>query len=120
MLRAAPPGLPHQAPPYPYDHTSIIATLRKCFNLGGPLTARDAAAPDLDPVLTLDTPSNTGLATIDVPAYQPSAQDLQNALGRRLSDMQRGLPRLAAGLPAPGAHPQAPHPHLPRRPIHLR
>ena len=30
----------------PFDHTSIIATLRKLFNFA-PLTHRDAAAPDL-------------------------------------------------------------------------
>jgi phospholipase C len=102
ILRAAPNGLPHQGPPYPYDHTSIIATLRTCFNLGGPLTARDAAAPDLDDVLTLNAPSNTGLATIDVPEYRPSQQDLQNAVGQRLTDMQKQLHHLAAVLPDPG------------------
>jgi phospholipase C len=102
VLRAARKDLPHQGPPYPYDHTSIIATLRKCFNLGGPLTARDAAAPDLDDVLVLDAPTNAQLGTIGVPSYQPSQQDLQDAIGRRLSDMQKGLHKLASVLPDPG------------------
>jgi phospholipase C len=31
----------------PFDHTSIIRTLREQFGLGGPLTPRDAAAPAL-------------------------------------------------------------------------
>ena len=30
-----------------FEHTSILATLRECFALGPPLSARDAAAPDL-------------------------------------------------------------------------
>jgi phospholipase C len=36
----------------PYDHTSVIATLRDFFGIG-PLTARDAAAPSLAPALSL-------------------------------------------------------------------
>jgi phospholipase C len=39
-----------------YRNTSLIATLRARWNLGPPLTARDAAAPDIAPVLTRDTP----------------------------------------------------------------
>jgi phospholipase C len=102
ILRSAPDGLPHRGPPYPYDHTSIIATLRKCFNLGGPMTARDAAAPDLDRVLNLDTPTNNQLGTITVSTYQPSQQDLKNAIGRPLTNMQQALHELSAILPPPG------------------
>jgi phospholipase C len=100
ILRPPPPAA--GVPLYPYDHTSIIATLRKCFNLGGPLTARDAAAPDLDAVLELDGPTNFELGTIAVPDYQPTQQDLQNAIGRPLTEMQQGLHALAAVLPRPG------------------
>ena len=39
----------------PFDHTSILATAEKRFALS-PLTARDAAAPDIGGVLTLKTP----------------------------------------------------------------
>ena len=39
----------------PYDHTSIIATLRARFALG-PLGERDAVAPHLGPVLSLSEP----------------------------------------------------------------
>ena len=102
ILRAAPNGLPHRGPPFPYDHTSIIATLRKCFDLGPPLTARDAAAPDLDAVLTLAAPSNDGPPSISVPAYEPSVADLQNALGKPLSDIQIAMHELACILPAGG------------------
>jgi len=39
-----------------YRHTSLIATLRERWSLGAPFTARDAIAPSLAPVLSLDTP----------------------------------------------------------------
>ncbi|MFZ0187901.1 MAG: alkaline phosphatase family protein, partial [Streptosporangiaceae bacterium] len=39
-----------------YRHTSVIRTLREHWQLGGPLTARDGAAQDLAPVLSLDIP----------------------------------------------------------------
>ncbi|MGJ7507599.1 alkaline phosphatase family protein [Variovorax sp. GT1P44] len=37
-------------------HTSLIQTLRRRWSLGRPLTARDASAPDLAPVLSLGKP----------------------------------------------------------------
>jgi phospholipase C len=39
-----------------YRNTSVIATLRQRWKLGPPLTQRDAAAADLSPVFSLDTP----------------------------------------------------------------
>jgi phospholipase C len=39
-----------------YRPTALIQTLRKRWSLGRPLTARDASAPDLAPVLSLDQP----------------------------------------------------------------
>ncbi len=39
----------------PFDHTSVLATLHRRFGTA-PLTDRDAAAPDLAHVLTLDAP----------------------------------------------------------------
>jgi phospholipase C len=39
-----------------YRNTSMIRTLRERWNLGAPLTARDATAADIAPVLTRDTP----------------------------------------------------------------
>ena len=39
-----------------YRHTSVIRTLRERWSLGGPLTARDAGARDLSPVLSLNVP----------------------------------------------------------------
>jgi len=39
-----------------HHHTSVIRTLRERWGIGGPLTQRDANAPDLAPVLSLDEP----------------------------------------------------------------
>ncbi|HYK67156.1 MAG TPA: alkaline phosphatase family protein [Streptosporangiaceae bacterium] len=39
-----------------YRHTSVIATLRKRWQLGDPLTARDAVAADIAPVLSAAVP----------------------------------------------------------------
>jgi phospholipase C len=39
-----------------YRNTSVLQTVRRRWNLGPPLTARDASARDLTPVLTLDQP----------------------------------------------------------------
>ncbi len=39
-----------------YRNTSVIRTLRERWPLGPPLTARDAIAADITPVLSLDTP----------------------------------------------------------------
>jgi len=49
---------------FPFDHTSVIATLRKRFSLGAPLTKRDEVAPDLENVLNLEQPSNLGPETL--------------------------------------------------------
>jgi len=39
-----------------YRHTSLIRTLRERWSLGAPLTARDAVAPDIAPILSLAKP----------------------------------------------------------------
>lgn len=39
-----------------YRHTSLMRTMRERWSLGAPFTARDAVAPDLSPILTLDKP----------------------------------------------------------------
>jgi phospholipase C len=39
-----------------YRHTSLIRTLRERWSLGPPLTARDAIAADIAPILSLDAP----------------------------------------------------------------
>jgi phospholipase C len=49
----------------PFDHTSIISTVRKRFGISQALTTRDAQAPDLDSLLTLPRPSNIHGAHLD-------------------------------------------------------
>jgi phospholipase C len=100
ILRATPDGiLPFIGPPYPFDHTSVIATLRKCFGLGGPLTRRDAVAPDLEGALNLDGPDNDGPPEVTALPYETSAAELQRAKDAPLNDFQRGLHAAAAHLP---------------------
>ncbi len=66
IVRSAPHGIAFNAPPYPFDHTSIISTLRDLFQLGDPLTARDAAAPSLLRHLSfLPAPTNDGPLFLD-------------------------------------------------------
>jgi len=51
-----------------YRSTSVIRTLRERWSLGPPLTARDASAPDISPVLSRSTPRpREDWPTFDVP-----------------------------------------------------
>jgi phospholipase C len=84
----------------PFDHTSIIATLSKRFSLGGSLTNRDAAAPDLAGALSLPEASNSGPARIDALPYAPSPAEVATARTAPLNKHQRSLLQLAAHLPA--------------------
>lgn len=104
IIRSAPTGLSHQGPPYPFDHTSIIATVRKIFDLGGPLTARDAAAPDLLGPLSLEEPQNDGPANVTAIQVQPSREEIDKAANAPPNHLQEHLCRMAqhpstSGLP---------------------
>jgi phospholipase C len=100
ILRAVADGnLPHAGPPYPFDHTSIVATVRKCFNLGSSLTQRDAVAPDLESVLNLDTPDNAGPPSITPLPYTTTAAELQAALNAPLNGFQQAMHEAATHLP---------------------
>jgi phospholipase C len=83
----------------PFDHTSILKTVEKRFNLA-PLTARDAAAPDVGAVLTLAAPrTDDPLAGVTVPAsgvVAPNAQEV--------SHLQCIHAELVADLPVPDEH----------------
>ena len=90
----------------PFDHTSIIASLRKRFRIARPLTHRDAAAPDLDSALSLPRPTNLGPERIEPPMLDETPQKLAAARARPPNDLQRSLIALAASLPE-GSHPAA-------------
>ena len=92
----------------PFDHTSVISTLRKRFGGAAPLpalTARDAAAPDLELVLNLDAPSGDGRASVQ--ALPAPAEDDEAALNQArlapLNDAQQAMYSAAAHL-APLIH----------------
>ena len=86
----------------PFDHTSIIATLRRLFGLGA-LTARDAAAPDLLAALG-PTPDNQGPDKITPPAIPPTPAQVASVAARPPNDLQRSLSTVAVQLPTAGAH----------------
>jgi phospholipase C len=106
-VRVVPEGLPHQGPPYPFDHTSIIATLRILFNLGGPLTGRDAVAPDLLGPLSLALPTNDGPAQVTADGREPTSTEVQTYSAAPPSGIQALLAKAAELLPrgGPGASP---------------
>jgi phospholipase C len=85
-----------------FDHTTIIATLRALFDIG-PLTKRDAAAPNLLDHLE-DQISNDGPASITAPAVPPAPAQVARASSKPLNDMQRSLSTTAALLPTLGAN----------------
>jgi phospholipase C len=91
--------LPHAGPPYPFDHTSIIATLCLLFNLPS-LTRRDAVAPDLLGPLSLADPVNDGPPSVTASDLQATPEEVQQQAGTGLNSMQSALSRMAAHLPA--------------------
>ncbi|WP_051229214.1 alkaline phosphatase family protein [Paludibacterium yongneupense] len=89
----------------PFDHTSILATLRKRFGLGQPLSRRDAVAPDLECVLTLDGPDNQGPEHVEANPYVPSDAILSrraplNGFQLSLLDLVERLPEDIAQIDA--------------------
>jgi phospholipase C len=85
----------------PFDHTSIIATLRELFKIG-PLTARDAAAPHLMGALD-EKVSNDGPASITAPAVPPVPEQVARSAAKPLNGLQRSLATAALQLPTFGA-----------------
>ena len=85
--------------PYPFDHASIIRTVRELNGIAAPLTDRDAAAPSLLPYLTLPHPANDGpaggIARIVLPpnpgSLQAIASAIPNALQTAMADAAERL-----------------------------
>jgi len=90
------PPVGSQAPVF--DHASIISSVRNCFVLGGPLTARDAVAPDFSSVLNMpEGEYNMGPEEIIAPpAPQTNIQEAEqlsmNALQKTLLHVSEHLP----------------------------
>ena len=95
-------GSIHQAPEgskYPFDHTSIIKTVKDCFNLDfDQLTDRDGNAPSLAGVLS-DEIVNMGPEEVTVPPVQVSDETLSAAAEAPLSEYQLGLYLASSILP---------------------
>ena len=83
----------------PFDHTSIIATVRKRFGITQALTARDGQTPDLDSVLTLPQPTNLGPLRLKALPYAPTPETAAVAQTKPLNSMQKALVGLATNLP---------------------
>ena len=84
---------------YPFDHTSIIATVRQLFGLGGKLTDRDDKAPTLLSALSLAVPANDGPLSIDPGLHEPQFSEVQNRADALPNGMQRSLSAAATTLP---------------------
>ena len=82
----------------------MIRTMRERWNLGPPLTARDADAADIGPVLTLDTAAGArGLARRHRPPRGTDAEaliPLDEPLNRLAKALVGGLLALGKGLGA--------------------
>lgn len=89
----------------PFDHTSIIRTVRDLFGLSTPLTKRDETAPSLLPFLTLAAPTNGGPANLANPNAKAdrtllqeigasSANVFQNTLGDAMELLANEQPSL--------------------------
>ncbi len=78
-----------------YRHTSLIATLRKVWNLGETLTGRDASARPFDDLLTLDEPRDpktwAAFTALPVPEWQLDEAALNRGLSGLGKTMGRGV-----------------------------
>ena len=97
----APGSIVHPPGAVPFDHTSVMVTVRKILGIAaGPLTGRDAAAPDLTGALTLGPGNlNLGPQSITVSAPAPTPAQVAVAAKTPLSTSQKGLLYAAAALP---------------------
>ena len=88
----------------PFDHTSIIATLRARFGIEK-LGARDADAPDVGAILSLQQPrTDDPLAGITPPiAPDPTLDDNSPPIGAAPSSFLTAKAIAAAALPVPAA-----------------
>lgn len=96
-----PPGIVHPAGSVPFDHTSVIKTVRERFvPTAAPLTKRDAVAPSLAQALTLGPGNmNMGPDHIPMPEHETTATTVQAFANAPMTGFQRSLLYAAAALP---------------------
>jgi phospholipase C len=82
----------------PFDHTSIIKTVRELFPFGDHLGKREAAAPGLLQCLKLPGPTNMGPDTLAKPAVVVNRNLLQTIGNAVVNDFQSALGAAIEGL----------------------
>ncbi|WP_167402151.1 alkaline phosphatase family protein [Komagataeibacter swingsii] len=81
----------------PFDHTSILATLRKLFGIES-LTARDKAAPDILSCMTT-TPDNEGPISVSPASWGASEAEVRRMDQELPNELQSSLAAAACFLP---------------------
>jgi phospholipase C len=106
--------------PAPFDHTSIIKTVREIFSLGDALTQRDDVAPSLLPALSLPAPNNDGPPSVAPAVAPPAISQLLTRGSAPPNGMQAALAAAATVLPeqAPANEQNLPQPVTPDRPAY--
>jgi phospholipase C len=74
-----------------YRHTSLIATLRKRWELGDAFTQRDASARTFDHVFSLDAPRDPGTWVTPTPHPVPAWTMDPEVVGQSLSTLGKGM-----------------------------
>ncbi len=74
-----------------YRHTSMLATLRKRWDLGAPFSDRDAAAQPFDHVLCLDRPRDPDTWSDVTPLPVPAFQEMRVQAGEAIGTLGRHL-----------------------------
>jgi phospholipase C len=74
-----------------YRHTSVIRTLRERWALGAPLTARDASAPEMSPILSLSTPRHSDEWPVVAPRPVPKFDTALLPPNQPLSVLGKGM-----------------------------
>ena len=99
----SPPGSPNApSSPTTFRATSLLATMRERFNLGPPLTARDASAPSFADIFTLTSPRKQEdwplVAPRPVPAMLDTVAPLDAPLGLLGTSLLHAVMAFAQGL----------------------
>ena len=94
-----PPAAADGGDAYPFDHSSIVATLHRLFGLGPAPTPRVAAAPDMLSALTLDAPDNGGPALLEASAAVATPDNIRALRRARWNHHQQSLRHPVMRLP---------------------